>query len=59
MGLPNRSAKLKTVISTGLEQTASLWNPIAVAYDWNTSGNHPDNEMGHDAQTVQHNLSRF
>jgi len=45
IGVACRSAKLKTVISTGLEQTASLWNPIAAAYDWeHPSGNHPDND---------------
>ena len=48
------------MISTGLEQTASLWNPIAVAYNWvHQVATILDNEIGHDAQTVQHNLSRF
>lgn len=48
------------MVSTGLEQTASLWKPIAVAYDWvHQVATILDNEIGQNAQTVQYNLSRF
>lgn len=52
--------KLKRLLSTGLEQTASLWTPLTVAYDWvHQVATILDNETRHDAQTVQHNLSRL
>ena len=52
--------KLKRLVSTGLEQTASLWTPLAVAYDWvHQVATILDNETRQDAQTVQHNLSRL
>ena len=52
--------KLKRLVSTGLEQTASLWTPLAVAYDWvHQVATILDNEIRQDAQTVQHNLSRL
>ncbi len=52
--------KLKRLLSTGLEQTASLWTPLTVAYDWvHQVAIILDNETGQDAQTVQQNLSRL
>lgn len=52
--------KLKRLVSTGLEQTASLWTPLTVAYDWvHQVATILDNETRQDAQTVQHNLSRL
>ncbi len=44
----------------GLEQTASLWKPIAVAYDWvHQVAIILDNETGQETQTVQQSLSRL
>lgn len=52
--------KLKRLLSTGLEQIASLWTPLTVANDWvHQVATILDNETQHDAQTVQHNLSRL
>jgi len=33
-GLPKPLVKLKSILVKGLETTASLWSPIAVAYNW-------------------------
>ena len=52
--------KLKRLVFTGLEQTTSLWTPLAVAYDWvHQVAIILDNETGQDAQTVQQSLSRL
>ncbi len=52
--------KLKRLVFTGLEQTASLWTPLAVAYDWvHQVAMLLDNETGQDAHTVQQSLSQL
>ena len=52
--------KLRRLVSTGLEQTTSLWTPLAVAYDWiHQVATILDNETRQNAQTVQQNLSRL
>lgn len=46
--------KLKQIISFGLEQTASLFAPIAVAYNWiHKAADILDNEAGHPAIEVK------
>jgi hypothetical protein len=50
--LPKPLVKLKRLVFTGLEQTASLWTPLAVAYDWvHQVAMLLDNETGQDAHT--------
>lgn len=52
--------KLKRLVFTGLEQTASLWTPLAVAYNWvHQVAIILDNETGQDAQTIQQSLSQL
>jgi hypothetical protein len=46
--LPQPLTKLKQIVSFGLEQTASLFAPIAVAYNWiHKAADILDNEAGH------------
>ncbi|NJM69827.1 MAG: hypothetical protein HC862_06155 [Scytonema sp. RU_4_4] len=47
--------KLKQILNKGLEQTASLFAPITVAYTWiHQAAEILDNEIGLDAIEVQH-----
>ena len=46
--------KLKQIISTGVEQTAPLFTPIAVAYNWiHQAADILDNQAGHSAIEVK------
>lgn len=46
--------KLKQIVSSGLEQTASLFTPITVAYNWiHKAADILDNEAGHSAIEVK------
>jgi hypothetical protein len=46
--------KLKQIVSFGLEQTASLFTPITVAYNWiHKAADILDNEAGHSAIEVK------
>ena len=52
--------KLKRLVFTGLEQTASLWTPLVVAYNWvHQVATILNNETGHDVQTIQQSLSQL
>jgi hypothetical protein len=53
-GLPTPLMKLKQIVSFGLEQTASLFAPITVAYGWiHQAASILDNEAGLDATAVK------
>lgn len=46
--------KLKQIVSFGLEQTASLFTPIAVAYNWiHQAADILDNQAGHSAIEIK------
>jgi hypothetical protein len=52
--LPKPLIKLKQIVSKGLEQTASLFTPITVAYNWiHQAAKILDNETGLNAIEVQ------
>jgi len=52
--LPKPLIKLKQIISKGLEQTAFLFTPVTVAYNWiHSSAKILDNEDGLDAMGVK------
>ena len=53
-------SKLKHVLSQGLEQTAALWSPIAVAYDWvHQAVLILDNQADLEAAAIQHRFSQL
>ena len=50
--------KLKRLLFQGLEQTAALWSPITIAYNWvHHAAQILDNQVEFDAPTVQLCLS--
>lgn len=52
--MPQPLIKLKQIVAFGLEQTASLFAPIAVAYNWiHQAVDILDNEAGHSAIEVK------
>ena len=45
---------MKQILSNGLEQTAALWSPIAIAYNWvHEAAKMLDNQAGLDASLIQ------
>jgi len=52
--------KLKRLLSTGLAQTAPLWTPLAIAYDWvHQVATLLDNPAGRSAQDLQNSVSQL
>lgn len=53
-------SQLKQIISTALEQTAALWQPIATAFDWvHQVATILDNDAHLDGQNVRYSLERL
>jgi hypothetical protein len=53
-------SQLKRIISTALEQTAALWQPIAIAFDWvHQVATLLDNDAQLDGQNVRYSLERL
>lgn len=58
--MPKPLLKLKRLLSTGLEQTASLWAPITIAYDWvHQAATVLKNAACLDAVDLQHSYSHL
>ncbi len=52
--------KLKRQLATGLAQTASLWTPLTIAYDWvHQVATLLDNPAGRSTQNLQNSISQL